>query len=69
MAFELGQAVQLKGGGPIMTVTGFTTDSQGKRNVTCTWFDKTDAERTATYPPEALKAYVGEVGSTDADRD
>ena len=33
--FEVGQIVQLKSGGPKMTVTGA---SDGKKDVECTWF-------------------------------
>jgi len=63
MAFEIGAAVQLKGGSPIMTVTAHGKDAQGKPRVTCTWFDSAGKEQNGTYPPEALKAYTGEKGS------
>lgn len=62
MALEIGSAVQLKGGGPIMTITGEGKDAQGKKRFTCTWFDKDDNEKTAVYPEAALAAYEGEAG-------
>lgn len=56
MTLKIGDTVQLKSGSPVMTVTGFVPESSGKQLLKCTWFDKTDNERAAAYPPEALKA-------------
>ncbi len=60
MTFEVGSVVQLKGGSPIMTVTGTVKGLDGKVDLTCTWFDQSDHEKSATYPVEALKPYEDE---------
>ena len=52
MAFQIGDIVQLKSGGPPMTVTS----SEGK-SVSCTWFDKNQQRHDeGAFPPGALKA-------------
>lgn len=64
MAFKIGDTVQLKSGGPIMTVTGHGKDGNGNPRVNCTWFDKTDAEKNGAYPENALNLWnEGEPGS------
>jgi len=55
MTFKIGDTVQLKGGSPIMTVTGLV-----KGMVGCTWFDNTGNEKTSAYPEESLTLYVEE---------
>jgi uncharacterized protein YodC (DUF2158 family) len=62
MEFKLGDVVQLKGGSPIMTITAFGKDPDGKPRATCTWFDTTHNEKTGVYPLEALRIYVAEKG-------
>jgi uncharacterized protein YodC (DUF2158 family) len=62
MAIEIGSVVQLKGGGPIMTVTAEGKDGEGKKRLTCTWFDKDGHEKTGGYPEAALEIYEGEPG-------
>ena len=55
--FKVGDTVQLKSGGPIMTVSGFF-ETDGPR-VKCTWFeDKLDQRvlQEASFPAEALEA-------------
>ena len=47
-----GDVVQLKSGGPLMTVHAI---NQG--GVVCTWFDKTN-HKTATFPETTLELYV-----------
>lgn len=59
MAFDIGAVVQLKSGSPAMTITSFHTDAQGKRSMTCTWFDN-GTEKSGTFPPEALTVYASE---------
>jgi uncharacterized protein YodC (DUF2158 family) len=61
MTFDIGSVVQLKGGSPIMTVTGTVKDREGKVQWTCTWMDQSDKEQFATYRPEALKMYEEEM--------
>jgi uncharacterized protein YodC (DUF2158 family) len=63
MTFKVGDTVQLKSGSPVMTVTGSVPTAEGKQLLRCTWFDKTDNERTSAYPPEALKACSSESAS------
>jgi uncharacterized protein YodC (DUF2158 family) len=62
MTFKIGDKVQLKGGSPIMTVTGLGTGARGKPTVSGTWFDSTDNEKSGTYPVEALALYADEKG-------
>jgi uncharacterized protein YodC (DUF2158 family) len=55
MTFEVGSVVQLKSGGPLMTVKAITG-----REVTCTWFDDDNKLQSATFPAEVLKLYEDE---------
>ena len=56
MADEIkeGTTVQLKSGGPIMTVVGFKNAL-----AICTWFDASGKRGDAAYPPSALKLVPG----------
>jgi uncharacterized protein YodC (DUF2158 family) len=49
---EVGSVVQLKSGGPMMTVV----DLNGKGGAVCVWFpgDNYSEAKTATFPPAAL---------------
>lgn len=49
-----GDVVQLKSGGPKMTVTQVGKDALGVMSVSCAWFDKTEAKR-ATFPIESVQ--------------
>jgi len=49
--FEVGDVVQLKSGGPRMTVVG--ADKPTPDEVHCAWFAKERMERAA-FPPDAL---------------
>jgi uncharacterized protein YodC (DUF2158 family) len=49
MAFTVGQIVQLKSGGPKMTVQAVSADS-----VTCSWFDKASL-RDGTFKADMLQ--------------
>jgi uncharacterized protein YodC (DUF2158 family) len=51
MGFKIGDVVQLKSGGPRMTVTGFGV---GGDTVTCAWFEGTQP-RQDSYLPAALR--------------
>lgn len=66
MTFKIGDRVQLMSGGPIMTVTKLSKDSDGNPQATCTWFDTSDNAKTGHYPTDALKLYTGEKGEDDA---
>jgi uncharacterized protein YodC (DUF2158 family) len=60
MTFKIGDAVQLKGGSPIMTVTALSEDLKGNPRVTCIWFDSQQNEKSGDYPVEALTIYEDE---------
>lgn len=49
--FKVGDEVQLKSGGPVMTVTSIGTES-----LQCTWFKNDEVKRDA-FPVEALEKY------------
>lgn len=56
MQFQLGDVVQLKSGGPPMTVTYVNE----KGRVSCAWFNRVEGgiawePKHETFPPEALK--------------
>ncbi|MGD0669325.1 MAG: DUF2158 domain-containing protein [Bryobacteraceae bacterium] len=59
--FRVGNVVQLKSGGPKMTIT-YVGDQYGTPVVSCSWFDGT-TEKTGRFPPGALKI------TPDAQRD
>ena len=48
---SIGDVVQLKSGGPIMTVV--YVDSDG--NIDCVWFDNTE-KKTGSFPGAAVEA-------------
>jgi uncharacterized protein YodC (DUF2158 family) len=50
-----GDVVQLKSGGPIMTVET-VANIQGKTTVFCLWFDKTQ-RISGTFPPGTLERF------------
>jgi uncharacterized protein YodC (DUF2158 family) len=51
--FQAGDVVQLKSGGPEMTVTEVGLDVFEKQTVWCVWFVGTKQEE-GTFPPAAL---------------
>ena len=55
MAFKIGDVVQLKAGGPIMTVTEVGT-SNGKPTVWTVWFEGAK-EHTSFYPSDAVAIF------------
>ena len=56
MQFKTGDVVQLKSGGPRMSVDRIDAEKM----VHCSWFDQTD-RKTGVFHPETLKA-SGELG-------
>lgn len=55
MDFAIGDVVQLKSGGPVMTVTQVGNAAMtGKPTVWTQWFDG-PKQMSGTFPPEALK--------------
>lgn len=51
--FNSGELVQLKSGGPIMTVVSVDVDNQ----VTCTWFDSQQVLQTSHFVSQTLMRY------------
>lgn len=54
MTFQVGDTVQLKSGGPIMTV-----EKASKGEVTCVWFDEKNQCQSKFFVPEVLKKADG----------
>lgn len=59
MEFKPGDEVQLKSGGPSMTVEGYGT-FQGKQKVRCKWFDGKQLQ-DEVFVPELLVKCEGRV--------
>lgn len=51
--FQVGDVVQLKSGGPHMTVSLIRSDDDGR--VECTWFDAKGIECGSVFAPALLK--------------
>ena len=54
MAFNVGDTVKLKSGGPLMTVTNPSAHAGGKAVVSCNWFDGSDI-KGGVFPAETLE--------------
>ena len=52
--FKPGDVIELKSGGPEMTVDQVAKDGLGHTMVWCDWFDGSK-KITATFPPTSLK--------------
>ncbi|QDA58834.1 YodC family protein [Hymenobacter jejuensis] len=62
---NLGDTVQLKSGGPVMTVVKLTL-----KQVTCTWFDGHNVlQAPTTFPRDAVKAAASPESPTDEARE
>jgi uncharacterized protein YodC (DUF2158 family) len=62
---NLGDTVQLKSGGPIMTIVKLTL-----KQVTCTWFDEHNTLQAATtFPRDAVKPALAPDAAIDEDRE
>jgi len=67
--FQTGEVVQLKSGGPKMTVTYVGADAVGQPSADCTWFDGTK-QMQGTFPQDALEiAKPGKIGRAVPDED
>jgi len=53
--FKPGDQVQLKSGGPVMTVVGDSDTTQG--DVLCRWFDDKNVVQEHTFTDPELKTY------------
>jgi len=54
MSFAIGELVELKSGGPNMTVTSISKSPDRADVFVCQWIDKDHRAQTGTYPAEAL---------------
>jgi uncharacterized protein YodC (DUF2158 family) len=54
MNFSIGDVVQLKSGGPLMTVTDVGAGMDGTPMIDCVWFDKTE-QKYGTFRAAVLK--------------
>jgi uncharacterized protein YodC (DUF2158 family) len=52
--FQAGDVVQLKSGGPVMTVVSVSKDLGGNDMVYCTWFSDSKRQNDG-FPPVTLK--------------
>jgi len=60
--FKTGDVVQLKSGGPIMTVVGYHvahfpdgTSQTSDTNVECTWFNEKNERKSSTFHEDTLE--------------
>ncbi|WP_316398499.1 YodC family protein [Bradyrhizobium sp. 33ap4] len=60
--FKAGDVVQLKSGGPRMTVSQVGEDQYGQRKVWCVWFEKTKKYEDTFEPEILMKPGSGIVG-------
>lgn len=61
MKFKVGDVVQLKSGGPEMTIKAIGAYDTGQEYVKCVWFIGTETTRATTwesFSPEVLREYV-----------
>lgn len=55
MMFKVGDVVQLKSGGALMTVSKLFKSPEGREMAQCTWFDKKPREHRAAFVIDALE--------------
>jgi uncharacterized protein YodC (DUF2158 family) len=55
MAFKVGDIVQLKSGGALMTVSELFKSPEGREMAQCIWFDKKPREHRAAFVIDALE--------------
>jgi len=53
--FKVGDTVQLKSGGPTMTVNWVGLDDTSETVVHCKWFDKSEKLTTESFAPATLQ--------------
>jgi uncharacterized protein YodC (DUF2158 family) len=56
MEFKIGDTVQLKSGGPIMTVVNVDKNLSGSQTVQCTWFTKDEVTKHETFLAASVRA-------------
>jgi uncharacterized protein YodC (DUF2158 family) len=55
MVFKVGDVVQLKSGGAVMTVSKLFKSPEGREMVQCTWFDKKPRQHRAAFVIASLE--------------
>jgi uncharacterized protein YodC (DUF2158 family) len=70
MAFQIGDTVQLKSGGPLMTVDNIDVGEEPHVMITCLWFEKTDRKVGQFKAPalEFAKKTIGGLASSGRPR-
>lgn len=53
--FSIGDVVQLKSGGPLMTVESTGPDTSGRERVLCVWFDSKESQQKNSFAVESLE--------------
>ena len=56
--FKPGDEVQLKSGGPVMTIEKFINTDDGEKAV-CDWFDKSEKPQSRSFPLHSLEKWEG----------
>src|SRR5215472_5544042 len=59
MMFKVGDVVQLKSGGALMTVSKLFKSPEGREMAQCTWFDKKPREHRAAFAPDSARLITG----------
>ena len=54
--FEIGDLVQLKSGGPVMTIEGILKPADSDQKYRVVWFSG-DENKEAVFPEQALNSY------------
>lgn len=54
--FYSGDIVQLKSGGPEMTVSHYNSNIPDDKKIICTWFDKNNELKSATFIEDQLQS-------------
>ena len=52
-----GDSVQLKSGGPVMTIEWIENNESGGSNAFCKWFDKKDELKSSVFEIKTLTRY------------
>jgi len=55
MVFKVGDVIQLKSGGALMTVSKLFKSAEGREMAQCTWFDKKPRKHQAAFGIDSLE--------------
>jgi uncharacterized protein YodC (DUF2158 family) len=61
MAFQIGDTVQLKSGGPLMTVDNIDAGEGSQVMISCVWFEKTE-RKEGQFKAPTLEAATKTIG-------